>query len=103
VVTVFNFSGPSCTICYPSVGYIAQRVTAPSGGFSDFGLLLATGKARYKQPWGRYTAAAPTGVGYADNGAVATPGMGLAGAYARSAGSWGTQIGLVAYTAPTQP
>jgi hypothetical protein len=104
VVTVFNFSGPSCAICYLSVGYVTQRATEPQGGFSDYGLLLANGKALYKQsPWGRYTAAAPAGAGYISGGGVAAPRVGVAGTFARADGSWGTQFGFAAYTAPNQP
>ncbi len=104
VVTVFNFSGPNCPICYPGVGYGMSRATAPGGGWPDFGLMLATGAAPYASlPWGRYTAAAPGGVGYTDNGSVSTPGFGVAGSYAATGGGWRTQIGFMAYTAPNQP
>jgi hypothetical protein len=74
VATVFNFAGPNCAICYLGIGYITQRVSEPLDTFSNPGLLLASGQARYKRiSWGRYTAAAPEGVGYAAAGAVATP------------------------------
>ena len=77
----------------------------PGGSFFDNGLLLAGGKAVYKETfWGRYTAVAPAGIAYAAaGGAVDTPGVGFAGAFAKSDGSWGTQIGYTAFTAPNQP
>lgn len=104
VFTVFNYSGLNCPICYPSLAYVSQRATTPPGAFSDSGLLLAASNAPHKTfPWGRYTAATPYGVGYTNGGSTATPGVGLAGTFAKSGGSWGTQIGLVAYTAPSQP
>jgi hypothetical protein len=104
VTVVFNFSGPSCTTCYPSVGFLTQRVTQPSSSYFDTGQLLGTGKARYIESfWGRYTAAAPAKVGYAAGGPVETPGAGFAGAYAKADGSWATQIGYTGFTAPNQP
>ncbi|HTV34650.1 MAG TPA: hypothetical protein VME69_16430, partial [Methylocella sp.] len=107
VFTVYNFSGsgPSCDFsCYPSLAYVSKRATSTLGGFADYGWLIAAGQAPYKSfPWGRYSAAAPTGVGYTDGGAVATSGAGLAGAFVKAGGLWGTQIDAVAYTAPNQP
>jgi hypothetical protein len=103
VLTVFNFSGPSCAICYPSVGFGMSRA-ASNGGWADYGLLIAPGRASYKGLyWGRYTAAAPFGVGYVSNGAVAVPGAGFAGSYVAANGNWATQIGDAAYTAQSQP
>jgi hypothetical protein len=104
VTIVYNYSG-ACDKCYPSLGYVSQRVTQPGGSFFDNGLLLAGGKAVYKGTfWGRYTAVAPAGVAYtAAGGAVDTPGAGFAGAFAKADGSWGTQIGYTAFTAPNQP
>ncbi len=104
VVTVFNFAGANCAICYLGVAYGMSRATAPGGGWADYGLLLAPGDGPYKfSYWGRYSAAAPSGVGYANNGAVGVPGVGFAGAYVASGGNWATQIGYVAYTAANQP
>jgi hypothetical protein len=104
VALVFNFSGPNCANCYPSVGFVTERVTQPYNTFFDSGLLLQTGANQYLEPlWGRYTAVAPASVGYGAGGVVDTPGVGFAGAYARSDGSWATQIGYTAYTAPNQP
>jgi len=101
---VFNFSGPSCAVCYLSTGYVSKRATAPTNGFPDAGRLLAKGKAHYTPfAWGRYTAAAPVGVGYAAGGSVGVSGVVFAGAYAVSATSWATEIGSVAYTAQNQP
>jgi hypothetical protein len=104
VVVVYNFSGPSCASCYPSVGYVSERVTQPYNTFFDSGLLLGTGKARYAESyWGRYTAIAPAKVDYAAGGSVNTPGVWVAGAFAKTDGSWGTQIGYTGFTAPNQP
>ncbi len=99
-LSFFNFSGPSG---YPSVGFVTERVTQPANNFFDSGLLLATGSSRYLEPlWGRYTAVAPAEVGYTAGGGVDTPGVGFAGAYSKG-GSWATQIGYKAFTAPNQP
>jgi hypothetical protein len=101
ITVVYNFSGSGN---YPSLGYVSQRVNQNTQSFVDSGLLLETGKGRYPQPaWGSYTAAAPAGIGYAAGGAVGVPGMWVAGAYAKANGSWGTQIGFTAYSAPNQP
>ncbi len=106
VTIVYNFSGPNCANCYPSVGYVTDRATQPSYSsvFLDSGTLLGTGGARYMQSsWGRYTAAAPAKIDYATGGAVDTPSVWIAGAFAKADGSWGTQIGNTGFTAPNQP
>jgi len=101
---VFNFSGPSCNTCYPSLGFVMERATYLFGNvFFDSGLLFATGGAAYNGlDWGRYTAAAPAKVEYGA-GVPATPSVWIAGAYAKAGGTWATQIGVTQYTAPNQP
>jgi hypothetical protein len=102
VVAVFNFSGTGCPFCYLSTAYVSKWATSPTNGFPDLGVLLAVGKALYTpSAWGRYTAAAPFGVGYKAGGNVAQPGIGVAGAYAGPGDSWGTEIGSA--TAQNQP
>ncbi len=104
VIVAYNFSGPSCATCYPSVGYVSERVTQPYNTFFDSGILLGTGKARYSESsWGRYTAIAPAKVDYAQGGGVNTPGVWVAGSFAKTDGSWGTQIGFTGFTALNQP
>jgi hypothetical protein len=103
VTVVYNFSGPSCANCFPSVGYVTERVTQPNQNFFDNGQLFGTGSARYLQPaWGRYTAAAAAKLAYGAGG-VDTPGIWVAGAFAKPDGSWATQIGYTGFTAPNQP
>ena len=103
VTTVFNFSGPSCGVCYAGLGYISQRVTGGSS-FVDDGIFIQQGLAFYNQGrWGDYTAVAPAGVGYLPNGNVAKPGMGFSGMYARAGGIWGTKIGFNRFTSPGEP
>jgi hypothetical protein len=110
VTTVFNFSGPSCSVCYAGLAYISQRVTAGSS-FVDSGSFLQQGLAFYNQGrWGDYTAVAPAGVAYVSNGNIGKPGMGFSGMYANSgscfgagSGCWYTKFGFNRFAAPTQP
>ena len=102
VFTVFSYSHASI---YPSVAYVAQRVTqGPS--LTDYGYFLAYGSAPYTAGyWGNYNAVAPAGVGYAggSSGKVASPGILFSGMYAATGTAWGTAIGYGLYTSPIQP
>lgn len=104
VTVVFNFSGPSCATCYPSLGYVTERVTQPSNAFFDSGILFRPGGGVSRDFYfGRYTAVAPAKVGYTAGGSVDTPGVGFAGTFAKAGGSWATQIGYTAFSAQNQP
>jgi hypothetical protein len=102
VTVVSNFSSSSV---HPSLLYVSQRTTQPTGLFPDGGNSLINGAAFYCQldsigrnRWGDETATSPFGT------AVSTlPQFWFAGQFAESNGNWGTAIAKNAYKLLTQP
>jgi hypothetical protein len=100
VTYTWNYSDSST---YPSLIYSSRRAAQSVGTEPDGGFFAVTGAGFYNQGrWGDYTAVAPAGLA-TSGGTGANPKMYFAGMYARSDGTWGTAIGVNAYTAITQP
>ncbi len=95
VTYVWNFSSSSS---FPSLMYSSRRAAQSVGTEPDGGIIAVGGGGFYNQGrWGDYTAVAPAGLN------TSTPTMWFAGMFARSDGTWGTEIGRNGYTAITQP
>jgi len=101
VTTVFNFSDASNFV---GLAYVSRRAAQPVGSLPDSGIFAMTGGAFYNQGrWGDYTAVAPAGVFSAGGVPNPFPSMWFAGMFARSDGTWGTQIAKNGFTSITQP
>jgi hypothetical protein len=92
---VFNFSGTSF---FGSTAYVTNRVTNVPGHWHDSGIFLVTGSAFYGPgSWGHYTGVAN------DLSSPTNPTLWFSGMFARSDGTWGTQIGRAGYRLSNQP
>jgi hypothetical protein len=102
VTVVFN---QSASTQFPTVGYLSQRTTQPTGTFHDGGFVMTSGQAQAceldsvgRNRWGDYSATSPFGTPIAT-----APTFWFAGSFSDSTGHWATTIGKNGYTTNTQP